>query len=225
MKLFLLISVIPAALLLSETAQAQIGIRAGANYTTLSAERHNNSSFGSADGRTGFQAGIFYEKRLSAHFSLVPEVQFSRQRLDFTAWNYDLTEGYSSSYQTALSYLSVPVLLRATLGRFYLEAGPQVGLLLAAHEKGTLDKASPLSSYRGPDSYSRFDGSATGQYRRTDAGLSAGVGMKLPAGFAVGLRAYAGLLSITRAQQPYRYSGSLKNRVVQASVSYCLGKL
>jgi hypothetical protein len=47
------------------------------------------------------------------------------------------------------------------------------------------------------------------------------VGVQLPSGFGLGLRASAGLVSLTHIFQPIgSFRGDLKNRTVQASLSY-----
>ncbi|HEX8348516.1 MAG TPA: porin family protein, partial [Hymenobacter sp.] len=207
------------ALLLACAAHAQFGIRAGGNVATLSTKTNSQYQRASASNRTGYQVGVFYEKKLTDRLSLVPEVQFSRQRVNLEVEDSGIADaGYYANYRLRLSYLNVPVLLRATFGKFYLEAGPQFGIQLAAHETGDESIGTIAGSYE-----SSFDRAATDHYRRVDLGLSVGAGVKLPAGFGFGVRAHTGLLSLTPAfpQRP-GYYGNLKNQVVQASMSYQL---
>ena len=205
-------------LLLAPAAQAQFGVRAGANYATLST-RADNPNTADADGRVGYQVGIFYEKKLNGRFSVVPEVQFSHQRVYLEVDAHGIPDAnYSARYQLTLNYLNVPVLLRATRGQLYLEAGPQVGLLQSARETGSESIGSFTGSYRREFDQRR----ATDSYRRFDVGVVAGVGLKLSAGFSVGLRASTGLLSLARAPQYDINPIKLKNQVVQAAVSYQL---
>ncbi|QNE41460.1 PorT family protein [Hymenobacter sp. NBH84] len=212
-----------ASLLLVSTAQAQFGVKAGANYATLSKE-NKSSNYIHPKGRVGYQVGVFYEQKLAGHFSLVPEVQFSRQQLDAEVLRFNFpAEDYHAQYQLKLSYLTIPVMLRTHFGRFYLEAGPQAGFLLAAREKGEERTLSYLSSYMGPDNTTYFDRSATADFRRFDVGICAGIGVKLPAGFAVGIRASTGLISIARDNQITSDDNHLRNQVAQALVSYQLG--
>jgi len=221
MKLLLLVS---AGILLATTAQAQFGVRVGANYTML-AKQDTPSSYLYPKGDVGYQVGVFYERKLAGRFSLISEVQFSQQQLDAEVIRFNFpVEDYHAQYQLKLSYLTVPVVLRTQLGKFYLEAGPQASFLLAAREEGKEETLSYLSSYIGPDNTTYFDRSATADFRRFDIGLCAGAGVKLPAGFAIGLRYSAGFVSITQEAQANAYGGSLKNQVAQASVSYQLGE-
>ena len=207
-----------AGVLLAGAAHAQLGLRAGANYATLSTKTGDYNRTG-ADGRVGYQVGVFYEKKLNEHFSVVPEVQFSHQRTYLEVDSYVIADAnYSARYQLTLNYLNVPVLLRANYGRLYLEAGPQASILQSARETGSELIGGLAGSYRRGFNQRR----ATDSYRRFDVSVVAGVGLKLPAGFGVGLRVSTGLLSLERAPQYAIDPVSLKNQVVQAAVSYQL---
>ena len=207
-----------AGILLAGAAHAQLGLRAGANYATL-ATKAGDYNTADADGRVGYQVGVFYEKKLNARFSVVPEVQFSHQRTYLEVDAHGIPDAnYSARYKLALNYLNVPVLLRANYGRLYLEAGPQASILQSASETGSELIGGLAGSYRRDFDQRR----ATDSYRRFDVGVAAGIGLKLPAGFEVGLRASTGLLSIARAPQYDINPINLKNQVVQAAVSYQL---
>lgn len=213
-KVFLL-----ANLLMAGVAHAQFGVRAGTNYASLYESGSRNARYADTNGRIGYQVGIFYEKKVSTKLSLVPEVQFSRQHTNLSVVDYEAAmNAGSATYQVGLSYLNVPIMLRAHLRKFYVELGPQSSFLLGGHEKG-FTQESPLSSYRDPAGGMPFDRRATDRYQRYDFGTAAGVGAQLPAGFEVGLRLYAGLLSVTRSARS-TYQGELNNVAVQANVAY-----
>jgi hypothetical protein len=205
-------------LLLAGSAQAQWGLRAGLNASTLHSASDSYELQARTRGGPGYQAGVFYEKPLGARLSLVPELQLSRQQTTLDVADYRVSDGsYQANYRLRLLYLHVPVLLRVRLGRVFLEAGPQASVLQAAHEKGTEVRGSIIGS-----STTAIDRPATDRYRRLDAGLSAGLGVQLPSGFGLSLRAYQGLLSATREWEVYHYGGRLTNRSVQAALSYQL---
>ncbi|OUJ73361.1 porin family protein [Hymenobacter crusticola] len=213
------LAVLLVALFCAGTVHAQLGIRVGANTASVSAKV---KEFHEVDtrSRAGYQLGVFYEKKLTERWSLVPEVQFSNQRMNMHIVESGVADGgYDANYRLRLRYLNVPIIARATVGWFYLEAGPQVGFLLDAKEKGTNTYGSFLGSYS--TTYNRY---ATDTYRRADLGLVAGVGVNLPASFGLGVRGYTGLLSITEGKdtQYANYTGPLKNQVVQASLTYQL---
>lgn len=207
------------ALLSAASAQAQLGLRAGANVSVLATGSKEGGRVARIGGRAGYQLGLSYAHKLTEHLSVVPEVAYSRLSSRVEVEDYSIADGgYGADYRLGRSYLSVPVLVRVAFGRFYLDAGPQVSWLLSAHEKGTEFIGTIAGGYQQP-----FDRAATDRYRRFDAGLSAGVGLRLPAGFALDLRSTSGFVSVTSENRPTSgYRGKLRNAVWQASVSYQL---
>jgi hypothetical protein len=218
-----LIFCLASGLLLASSAQAQLGVRAGggvSNFTKSAADLYGSIA---TNRKLGYQAGIFYQVPLSTHLSLVPEVQFSRERFSVTR-RIDFFEGsLSSAYDQSLSYLNLPILLRASVGAFYLEAGPQVSWLLGGRATGTqtLYEAIGFDTSTYP-----VEAAATTSYHRFDAGPTVGVGVKLPAGLGLGLRAYWGLTKLT-ADEVYAgfgqtYRGFQHRHTLQASLTYQL---
>jgi hypothetical protein len=204
-----------SSLTFAGTAHAQAGLRAGGS---LSGYRHdtNNNFHTSTDARLGYQVGVFYQLPLTKRLSLVPEVQYSDERTTVTKTN-DVTfeGGYSSTFRSRLSYLSVPILLRATFGPVYVEAGVQGSRLLGGHENGSVTSGGVV----GPTTYG-IDREVTYRYRRYDVGPSAGIGVKLPAGLGVSVRAYQGLVSLSHDGEA-NY-GHLYRQSLQASLTYQL---
>lgn len=213
MKYLVLLS---AGMLLAGSAHAQLGLKAGLNTTLLSTSSSNQERNASADGRLGYQVGVYYVHKLTEHLSVVPEVAYSRQNMQLKLDDHSIADGgYGADYRLNRSYVNVPIMLRATFGKLYLEAGPQAGVLLSAHEKGTVYGSTIVGGYQQD-----IDRAASDRYRRIDVSLTGGLGLQLPAGFGVGLRASTGLVAFNREDQPYR--GDLKNQVLQASLSYQL---
>ncbi|WBO83767.1 porin family protein [Hymenobacter yonginensis] len=211
-------------LLLAVSAHAQLGVRVGANTTTIATRTLQQSQQASADAKTGFQVGVFYEHKLGPRFSVVPELQFSRQRTQLhsvESWNgFAGVTTYSTDSRLSQSYLHLPVLLRARFGNFYLEGGPQASLQLASHEAGT---TVITSSYNPSSSQQNFDRTATNNYRRFDVGLCAGLGMQLPAGFGIGLRGTSSLLPLnSKESSAPGFTINRRSQTVQASISYQL---
>ncbi|AII52324.1 porin family protein [Hymenobacter sp. APR13] len=206
-------------LLLAGSAHAQLGVRAGANTTTMAIETPQQGQRASADAKAGFQVGVYYEHQLGARFSVVPELQFSRQRTQLRLEESIFADPtYASDYRLSQSYLQLPVLLRARFGRFYVEGGPQASLQLASREVGTEFYGTLAGSF-----YADIDRAATDRYRRLDVGVCAGLGVQLPSGFGIGLRGTAGLLPLQRQDsRTPAYSGNLRSQSVQASISYQL---
>lgn len=225
MKRFLLL--LSSGLLLTGSASAQIGLRAGGNLLNFT---KSDKLVGAGDvensTRPGYQVGVYYQVALGKRFSVVPEVQFSReqQRVAETSSPSLADASYASEYRLSLSYLNVPVLLRAALGPVYLEAGPQLSVLVGGRGVGE----SSYYAWGAGTTHRDIDQAATDRYHRVDAGFCLGVGVKLPAGLGLNVRAYQGLTQLNTTYSndsvaPIPYSGNKQYRqTLQASLTYQL---
>lgn len=208
-----------SSLLLPGVAAAQLGLRVGATSTTFQAPASDMGLSAKAGRQFGYQLGVFYEQPVTKRFSLVAELSFSRESLTLAVFDYRIIDGeYAGSYRLRLSYLNLPVLLRASFGKWYLEAGPQASYLVGGRETG-YDSFGTIAGTRTQAA----DRAAGDRYKCLDAGVCVGVGVKLPAGLHLGLRAYQGLRSLTpdKPDAP-AYSGRLVRQTLQASLSYQL---
>lgn len=98
---------------------AQLGIKAGVNFSAFSA---NGSSSGH---RTGFNGGVLAHFHVNPHFAVQPEVMYSSQGAEFT----DVA-------RTKMNYINVPVLGQYMFGNgLRLQTGPQIGFLTTAISK------------------------------------------------------------------------------------------
>jgi len=218
--------VLGGGLLLASSAHAQLGVRVGGSAAVFTKGERLSDENPAIRRRAGYQIGLYYQVPLTAHLALVPEVQFSSERfhVNYVALGPIGTVYYEgpprSEYAQSLSYLNLPILLRASLGPVYLEAGPQISLLVGGRAKD--DHIENGIVYN----YASVNAAATDQYRRFDAGPCVGVGVKLPAGLGVGLRAYWGLTKLTPdanySAHSQTYSGFQHRQSLQASVTYQL---
>jgi hypothetical protein len=222
-RFFLLLG---SSLLLAGSAQAQLGLRVGGSLTQLSTSQAEDSRSYDTRGSSissglGYQAGVLYVGKLGKRFALVPEVQLRRENAQVSAYDYSYVDAYRDwHYQLRLSYLSVPVLVRATLGPVYVEAGPQASMLLQARQVGTLTTS-------GWGTFTQdLDQSVTGDLHRFDIGPCLGVGVKLPAGLGLSVRAYQGLMALSREQRyltVYPSPSTVQHRQsLEASLTYQL---
>ncbi len=209
--------------LLASTAQAQLGIRAGGGLNTVTKNSDDGRNATAVQRKLGYQVGIFYQVPLSKHLSFVPEAGFSRERFSVDKSYYSGEATIYSAYTQSLSYLNLPVLLRASLGAFYLEAGPQASILVGGRATGTQTVSGGfiIGSYSTP-----IDAAATASYHRFDAGPCVGVGVQLPAGLGLGVRAYWGITKLTDEQAASQfgqsYPGFQRRQTLQASLTYQL---
>ena len=201
-----------SSLLLAGPAHAQFGLRAGGNLLRLASDSLPTSS------RVGYQVGLFYQVPLTERWSLVPEVQFSRERVQATS----LEEVPRADYHLQFSYLSLPVMARLTLGQVYVEAGPQLSWLVGGRGEGSITARNTFVR--------QIDQATADRYRRFDAGPCLGVGVQLFAGLGLSVRAYQGLGSILRQDNvsypdtaiPYAGRSSQHRQTLQASLTYQL---
>lgn len=216
MKHFFL--VLGTSLLVASAAHAQLGVRLGGSiaqlHTTEGQVVHSSSS-----SQPGYQVGITYQLPLTARLSLVPEVQYSNERMKLAQASYATFDiGFTADTRLSLHYLNLPVLVRATFGPLYVEAGPQASLLLGGRQTGS----QIISSWgMGPASQEyAIDQPATQGNRRVDAGPCLGVGLTLPAGLGINVRAYQGLVTLNNERSAY--DGKFKRQSLQASLTYQL---
>ncbi|RZK30520.1 MAG: PorT family protein [Hymenobacter sp.] len=210
-----------SGLLLASSAHAQLGVRVGGNTTLFTAREPTANKNPATGRRLGYQVGLYYRVPLTKHLALVPEAQFSRETFHAeytpsTPVGVIYIEGRPrTTYNQLLSYVNLPILLRASLGALYLEAGPQLSLLVGGRADNGVT-GNYLTVYEA----------ATDSYRRFDAGPCVGVGVKLPAGFGVGLRAYWGLTKLTSDEnyspENRLYTGFQHRQSLQASLTYQL---
>lgn len=200
---------------LAPKAHAQFGIKAGVNEAVLQGRVGEDATY-----KTYFHAGIFYEAKLVGPLSIQPELLYSLQGSQLKGATT------VTNYTTQLNYIQVPILLKATLGPVFVEAGPQFGYLVQANETGTVQ----VRNASGSVAFRDVDQSSTDSYKRGDIAFCAGVGLKLGQYLRVGGRFVAGLNDIhqetisqgvlTGVNDP-----QLKNRVFQAYVAVQLPKL
>ncbi|OXB06256.1 porin family protein [Flavobacterium pectinovorum] len=181
MKKILLLAVVTVLGFTNVNAQEiKFGVKGGLNFATISGDNTKG-----IDVVTSFNFGVVSEIPVSDKFSFQPELMYSGQ-------------GYSFNDNTvALSYLNVPL-----MGKYYVtkglsvEAGPQIGFLLAAKNEKTDVKDS---------------------FNTVDFGVNFGLGYKLENGLNFGVRYNLGLTDINNVDNS---SFKNKNGVFQVSVGY-----
>ena len=110
------ITLLVVAILISASGFSQeidLGIKAGANFATLSDAQNGPSS------KTGFQAGIFAGLKLGDKIGIQADILYSQQGAEFSATDFDLT------------YVNIPIVLKYyVFGGLNIQAGPQFGILV-----------------------------------------------------------------------------------------------
>jgi len=119
----LVVLVLTAGTFFTASAQVQIGLKAGANFATLS-----GSAADGAQTKVDFHGGAFAQIALFNSFSLQPELMYSGQG---AKGNQNETE-----FTLNQAYVNLPVLFKYQHSSgLFAETGPQLGLLVAANVK------------------------------------------------------------------------------------------
>jgi hypothetical protein len=213
MKRFLLL--LSASLAVAGAAQAQIGVRLGGSLAKLHTTEGQVVRSRSGT-QAGYQVGVWYQMPLG-RLSLVPEVQYSYERLTLAQASFAIYDAsFTADTRLSMHYLSVPVLVRATFGPVYVEAGPQAGVLLGGRQTGS---EIVTSGWGGGTSTYAIDQAVTKDKRRFDIGPCLGLGVALPAGLGVNVRAYQGLVTLNDTQRS-AWDGKFRRQSLQASLTY-----
>lgn len=179
-------------LAIAQDTKSVFGLKTGLNVSILSTSINSDPS-----SRTGFHLGAYVKVPLSEKVFFRPELYYSGQ-----GQKDDYGDG--STTTTKLNYLNIPVLFE--MGRkVSFQAGPQLGFLLAAHEKGTID------GDKVNDDLKEF-------MKGTDFSLVLGMGFQPQEHFNFGVRLNLGVSDIFDIDAPG--FPSVKNRVFHFYVAY-----
>ncbi len=170
--------------------QLKFGPKAGVNFANLSGV--DNSEM-----KTGFHVGAVAEIKFNEKFSIQPEVVYSAQG---TKTMINNIQG-----KVNIDYINVPILAKYYIvDGFSVEAGPQVGFLVKAEGKGTINDVSVSSDIKD-------------NFKSTDFGLGLGLAYDLPVGMFVNARYNLGLSDIRNNTSS---GDAVKNNVIQVGIGY-----
>lgn len=150
----------------------KVGIKGGVSLTGI-------SNF-QGDQRIGAHAGIFVHHTINENWCFQPELLYSAQ-----GQKYVTDEGQNRVL--ALDYIQAPFMMQYyPAKKFYLEFGPQVGLLINSKSK---------NETTGEDKTA-----VDGGYHKVDVGVNAGVGINFTNHFGIYGRYTQGLVDVTKAE-------------------------
>jgi len=182
-KLLLSAGIILLALGFSQVKaqKVQPGIKGGVSFSQVTNLK--------GDERVTGHGGIFVNTMLNSHWSIQPELLYSAQGQKFSDEN-------SNKNVLALDYIQLPVMLQYhPMSNVYVEAGPQVGLLVNAKTEGPndADKANVKDSYK-----------------KADFGVSAGLGVNVTKNIGLYGRYNLGLMDVRKSDDIYRQNRNLQ---------------
>jgi hypothetical protein len=176
-------------------SQVGFGVKGGLNLTDFS---YSNIYWGAYHSKTDINLGIMFSVPLSPVFYLQPEIVYSRQGAIFTDAQDNITLRYN------YDYLNIPVLAKyQSKAGFFIETGPQFGLLLSA-----------------ADSKSMVD--QMGYSNTIEFAWATGLGYRIPKiNLGIDARYNIGISSVN---SDYTLSGPMHNSVYQFDVFYFFKK-
>lgn len=157
-------------------AQAQIGVRAGANWATI-VDGEDAPSGVEEPWRPGIVLGVASSFHITEMIALAPEINYSQR-----GFMYEGTfDGAAVDYNERHNFLEIPVLLRVSFGdvlKGYINAGPTLSYWLGGKFKDGIDEGD-------------LDFDAMENEKRLEVGASLGGGIGLDTGagsFLIDLR-------------------------------------
>src|SRR5436190_395490 len=162
---------ISAGLNATNAQQTKLGVKGGVSFTGVSSLSGND--------RTSGHVGLFLQSKINQNWAFQPELLYSGQGQHYTN---DLDQRKVLS----LDYLQLPLMVQYyPAPKVYLEAGPQVGLLLSSQTK---------DAGTGNHNKSNDD-----NYRSADIGINAGLGVNITNRIGIYGRYTQGLMDITKS--------------------------
>ena len=182
--------------------EARLAVKAGLSVTSFVGDRVTSGS----SVRFGFHGGILYDISISKHLAVQPELLYSAKG---AADLYTPPGANSIKSTQRLHYFDVPILLKARGQRFFVEAGPQLGLLLGASREIT-SGANPVTIDNKPE------------FAGYDVGYVLGLGFQATSGPLLGLRYNGGLTNAVKEAGIYSSAvpAAARNSAVQLYLGY-----
>ena len=198
-KLFLGAAIAMSSLIFAQ----QFGIKAGMNVSSLSTD----SQLSDQGSKIGFNAGVFMNAPLAENFSIQPELLYSQM-----GEKYDETfNGTTYARSRHLDYVTLPVMFQYNATpSFYLEAGPEFGLMVNAKNKFTNETNNNTITETGDykDRLNNFN-----------FGLGLGAGYYFTPQIGITARYVAGFTDIYNSDNNGS-DDSVKNNVFQVGLAY-----
>ncbi|WP_188812882.1 porin family protein [Hymenobacter cavernae] len=199
MKTFLVSVLLMVSLALPGQAQRlRLGLKAGANLGNGVGKDVQQSKLRFAY-HGGLTANISLGLLGDSVLSFQPEVLYSIKGDQATATD--------SSINSSLTYIDVPLLLKANIAGLFFEAGPQI------------------SFYRSSGPVTFIDPATTTTVSKTGYGVAVGFGYQDPGGFNVGWRYTRGLSAIEKSIPNPTGQGSTTLRIYNSTLQFYVGYL
>jgi outer membrane immunogenic protein len=206
--------ILGAAVAMSSLAFAQqFGVKGGMNVSSLS----EGSNIIDQTEKISFNAGVFYNVPVAKNFSVQTEILYSELGSKVTLGD----NSYSPEYSRNLGYISAPVMFQYNATpRFYLEAGPQVSVLVSANDKLESDLILIDNNLELIDNNLELDTDRSNNYSTFDFGVGLGAGYYFTPNLGLTARYTVGLTDIIKNNT----GDNVKNNLFQVGLAYKFAK-
>lgn len=219
-KLFLGAAVAMSSL----TFAQQFGVKGGMNVSSTS----KDASLSDQKSKIGFNAGVFANVPISSQFSIQPELLYTQYGNKSTSTTSAViganTISTKSTGSVNLDYIALPVMFQYNATpQFYLEAGPEFGLMVSGKSKGENETS---STPNGGGATTTTSNSSTVDIKDNlntfNVGIGIGAGYYFTPQIGLTARYVAGVTDIAKDRPSG--SDSVKNNVFQVGLAYKFGK-
>ena len=193
----------------SLTFAQQFGIKGGMNVSSLS----EDSELSDQGSKIGFNAGVFMNAPIAENFSIQPELIYNNLGSKVYLSEVDVNgTTYRNEYARHLDYITVPVMFQYNATpNFYLEAGPEFGLLVSAKDK-------LKSTENGTTQNVSTNDLNTDDFNKFNFGVGLGAGYYFTPNIGLTARYVAGFTDIAKDRADN--SDAVKNNVFQVGLAY-----
>lgn len=221
-KITLMFVMLTFVVSLSSMAQVTYGPRLGLNFSNF-----GGSDAGDTKMKIGFHLGGFGNYTINDMFSVQAELLFDAKgaKSEYTDMN-----NVKQTVPLSLSYLSLPILAKATFGndlKFFGEVGPSFGFLMGAKFDGDSEYTTydfdPLNPFAPPvEKKVKYKDSFKGM----DMGIAIGGGVNVPVGdmmAVIGLRYIYSLGTISDKVEGSDSTPNITNSVIAINLALSFG--
>lgn len=197
------------------SSNVSLGVKGGVDFSQVFFNPSVRQKF-----NMGMTGGVTFRYIEENHFGLIAELNFVQR-----GWAEDF-EGAPYNYSRTLNYLELPVMAHIFFGRrgrFFFNAGPQIGLFLGESSKSNFNPAEMATLPDFPYVNRMNEQMLIDTSQKIDYGISAGLGAEFNItkknSLSLEARFYYGLGNIFPSKRSDTYSAS-NQMTISATVGY-----
>lgn len=197
------------------SSNVALGVKGGADYSMVFFNPSVKQKL-----QQGVNAGLMVRYVEENHFGLIGEVNFAQR-----GWAENFEQA-PFSYSRTFDYVEIPVLAHiffGNRGRFFFNAGPQIGIFLGEKTKSNFDPKAIKDLHDFPSANRMTEQLNLKVSQKFDYGISAGIGgefnLNRRNSIMIETRFYYGLANVLPSKRSDTFSGS-NQMTLSASIGY-----